>query len=183
MKKLVHYYGYHKGNVQNALEDTILRCPKSNSIYMIRISEALRSTDYEKQIEILEEKMPLKWLKLLCRLLLFAKENGGAADPARVEAGRDDVIATNLKRLTHMVNLLNIEQGYNDAELLGMQVFVFFAPFLVIPVTRLYNSCLLADLQLGNIYESLEAQNLTALMIVISGAGAIFIHWMRKLQN
>jgi hypothetical protein len=81
------------------------------------------------------------------------------------------------------VTFLNIEQGYNDAELLGMQVFVFFAPFLVIPMTKWYNSSLLIDLNLGNIYQSIEAQNLTAIMMVISGLGALFIHWMRKLQN
>lgn len=183
LKKLTHYYGYHKGNVQHALEDTISRCPKSNRIYMIKIKEALLRADCEKQIEILEGKMPLKWLKLLCRLLLFAKENGGMVELRGVEAGMDDVIAANLKRLTNMVTLLNIEQGYNDAELFGMQIFVFFAPFLVIPVTKLYNSYLLTDLHLGSIYESLEAQNLTAMMMVISGTGALFIHWMRKLQN
>ncbi|MGE5677710.1 MAG: hypothetical protein ACM3ZR_06590 [Pseudomonadota bacterium] len=150
---------------------------------MIKIKEALLRADYEKQIEILEGNMPLNWLKLLCRLLLFAKENGGAVGSHDIESSRDDVIAANLKRLTNMVTLLNIEQGYNDAELFGMQMFVFFAPFLVIPMTKLYNSYLLTDLLLGNIYESMEAQNLTAMMMFISGAGALFIHWMRKLQN
>ncbi|HWQ29713.1 MAG TPA: hypothetical protein VN549_01885 [Negativicutes bacterium] len=183
LKKLAHYYGYHKGNVQHALEATISRCPKNNRIYIIKIKEALLRADCEKQIEILESKMPMKWLKLLCRLLLFAKENGGMVQSNGLESGRADVIAANLKRLTNMVTLLNIEQGYNDAELLGMQIFVFFAPFLVIPITKLYNSYLLTDLHLGNIYKSMEAQNLTAMMMVISGAGALFIHWMRKLQN
>jgi hypothetical protein len=67
--------------------------------------------------------MPTIWLKMLCRLILFAKENGGDGN----------VISNNFKRLTNIVTFLNIEQGYNDAELLGMQVFVFFAPFLVKP--------------------------------------------------
>lgn len=183
LKKLTHYYGYHKGNVRHALEDTILRCPKSNRIYLIKIKEALLSADCEKKIKILEDKMPLKWLKILCRLLLFAKENGGQVESNGIEAAKKDVIAMNLKRLTNIVTLLNIEQGYNDAELFGMQIFVFFAPFLVIPMTKLYNSYLLSDLQLGSIYESIEAQDLTAIMMIISGAGALFIHWMRKLQN
>ena len=183
LKKLAHYYGHHKGNVLNALEDTISRCPKSNRIYMVKIKEALLKADCEKQIERLESKMPLTWLKILCRLLLFAKENGGTVESNSAEFSRGNVISTNLKRLTNIVTLLNIEQGYNDAELFGMQIFVFFTPFFVMPMTRWYNSYLLTDLHLGNIYESIEAQNLTAIMLVVSGAGALFIHWMRKLQN
>jgi len=93
------------------------------------------------------------------------------------------VISNNLKRLTNIVTFLNIEQGYNDAELLGMQIFVFFAPFIVTPMTRWYNAGLLTDFNTVDIYRSIEARSLTAIMLFISCVGAIFIHWMRKLQN
>jgi hypothetical protein len=175
IKKLTHYYSHYKGNVMPALEDTISRCPKSNRVYLVKIKEALLKPDYENQIAGLENRMPVIWLKILCRLMLFAKENGRGAD--------EDVITNNLKRLTNIVTFLNIEQGYNDAELLGMQIFVFFAPFFIIPVTKWYNTSLLIDLNLGDIYKSIEAQNLTAIMLITSGLGALFIHWMRKLQN
>lgn len=183
IKKLTHYYNHYKGNIIPALEDTISRCPKSNRVFILKIKEALLKPDYEKQIEKLENRMPVIWLKILCRLILFAKENGGVASKKDNKLQREDVISSNLKRLTGIVTFVNIEQGYNDAELLGMQIFVFFAPFLVIPMTKWYNASLLIDFNMGSIYESMEAQNLTAIMMVISGLGAIFIHWMRKLQN
>jgi hypothetical protein len=183
LKKLTHYYNHYKGNIIPALEDTISRCPKSNRVYVLKIKEALLRTDYEKQVEELENKMPTIWLKMICRIILFAKQNGGVASENDGKSNSGDVIANSFKRLTNIVTFLNIEQGYNDAELLGMQVFVFFAPFLVIPITKWYNTSLLIDLNMGDIYGSIQAQNLTAIMMFISAFGALFIHWMRKLQN
>jgi len=183
LKKLTHYYNHYKGNIVPALEDTISRCPKSNRVYIVKIKEALSVPDYERKIGELEQKMPTIWLKMLCRLILFAKENGGMVLEKDNKFSGEDVISNNLKRLTNIVTFLNIEQGYNDAELLGMQIFVFFAPFLVIPVTKWYNASLLIDLNMSDIYGSIQAQNLTAILMFISGLGALFIHWMRKLQN
>lgn len=183
LKKLTHYYNHYRGNVIPALEDTISRCPKSNRVFVVKIKEALSKPEYEKQIEELEQKMPTIWLKMLCRLILFAKENGGVVSDSSGKSSSEDVISNNLKRLVNIVTFLNIEQEYNDAELLGMQVFVFFAPFLVIPMTKWYNTSLLIDLNMGDIYGSVQAQSLTAIMLFISGLGALFIHWMRKLQN
>ena len=176
LKKLTHYYNHYRGNIIPALEDTVSRCPRSNRIYMIEIREALMKPDYQVQIEELEGKMPMIWLKMLCRLILSAKENGGMSSEG-------DTVANNLKRMTNIITFLNIEQGYNDAELLGMQIFVFFTPFLVIPLTKWYNISLLSGLNIGDIYGSIQAQGLTAIMMFISGVGTIFIHWMRKLQN
>lgn len=183
IKKLTHYYNHYKGNVLPALEDTISRCPKSNRVYMVKIKEALLKPDYEDQIARLEDRMPVIWLKILCRLILFAKENGRGVPEKDNMQSSEDVITNNLKRLTNLVTFLNIEQGYNDAELMGMQIFVFFAPFMVIPVTQWYNASLLIDLHMGDVYKNIEAQNLTAIMMITSGIGALFIHWMRKLQN
>ncbi|HYE08802.1 MAG TPA: hypothetical protein VEF53_01335, partial [Patescibacteria group bacterium] len=183
LKKLTHYYNHYKGNIIPALDETISRCPKSNRIYILRIKEALLKPDYEGHIEELERRMPTIWLKMLCRLILFAKENGGAVPGDNGKTLNGDVISGNLKRLTSIVTFLNIEQEYNDAELLGMQVFVFFAPFLVIPMTKWYNASLLIDLNIGDIYGSIQAQSLTAIMLFVSDLGALFIYWMRKLQN
>ncbi len=183
LKKLTHYYNHYKGNILPALEDTINRCPRSNRIYILKIKEALMKPDHERQIEELEKKMPTVWFKMLCRLVLFSKDNGGAASGEKGRIDRVDVISNSLRRLANIVTFLNIEQGYNDAELLGMEIFVFFAPFLVIPITRWYNSSLLIDLNLEDIYGSVQGQSLTAIMMFISGIGALFIHWMRKLQN
>jgi hypothetical protein len=183
LKKLTHYYNHYKGNIIPALEEAGSKCPASNRIYLLRMKEALCKPDHTRQIEELEQRMPTIWLKMLCRIVLFAKENGGAVSGGGDGRGRTDVIADSLKRLTGIVTFLNIEQGYNDAELLGMQIFVFFAPFMIIPVTKWYNSSLLIDLKLGDIYGSIQAQSLTAIMMFISGFGALFIHWMRKLQN
>ncbi|MEA4846170.1 MAG: hypothetical protein VB106_02935 [Clostridiaceae bacterium] len=176
LKILTHYYNHYKGNIIPALEDTISRCPKSNRVYLVKIKEALLKPDYQRQIEELEDKMPVTWLKMLCQLILFAKENGG-------KASGGDAISNNLKRMTNIVTFINIEQGYNDAELLGMQIFVLFTPFMVIPLTKWYNNSLLSDLNMGDIYGSVQAQGITAVMMFISGIGAVFIYWMRKLQN
>lgn len=183
LKKFTHYYNHYQGNVLPALEDTAVRCPKSNRVYILKIKEALSRPEYERQIEELEHKMPTIWLKMLCRLVLFAKENGGAVSESSRKSHSEDVISNNLRRLTNIVTFLNIEQGYNDAELLGMQAFVFFAPFLVIPLTKWYNSNLLIDIDMENIYGSIQAQGLSATMLFICGLGALFIHWMRKLQS
>lgn len=183
LKKLTHYYNHYKGNIIPALEDTISACPKSNRVYIQKIKDALSMPDYERQIEELEHKMPVIWLKMLCRLIQFAKENGGSVSENNGRASSENVISNNLKRLTNIVTLINIEQGYNDAELIGMQVFVFFAPFLVIPLSRWYNASLLTDFNMNDIYKSIEARNLTAIMLFSSGVGAVFIHWMRKLQS
>jgi len=183
LKKLTHYYNHYGGNIMPALDDTISGCPKGNRIYIQKIKDALLKPDYERQIEELEHRMPTIWFKMLCRLILFAKENGGAAAEDSGRAFGEDVIFNNLKRLTNIVILLNFEQEYNDAELLGMQFFVFFAPFLAIPMSKWYNTSLLLDLDMRNIYGSIEAQGLTAVILAASGLGAVFIHWMRKLQN
>lgn len=183
LKKLVHYYNHYKGNLNAALQDTIERCPKSNRIYMIKIMDALQKPDYEEQIEKLEGTMPSIWLKMLSRLLLFAKANGGRVMDGSDKVSNDDVISSNLKRLTGIVTFLNIEQSYNDAELLGMQIFVFFAPYIVIPLSKWYNTSLIVDLNMGDIYKSVQAQSLTAIILLTSNVGALFIHWMRKLQS
>lgn len=183
IKKFTHYYSHYHGNVIPALEDTIARCPKSNRAHVLKIKEALSKPDYVEQLEMVKNRMPNIWLQILCRIVLIAKENGGAPAEKKDKSSGEDMISNNLKRLTGIVTFINIEQGYNDAELLGMQVFALLAPFLVIPATKWYNSSLLIDLNLADIYRSIEAQNLTAIMMVVSGLGALFIHWMRKLQN
>lgn len=183
IKKLTHYYSHYQGNVIPALEDTIARCPKSNRAHILKMKEALSKPDYSEQMEMIKNRMPSIWLQILCRIVLIAKENGGAPADKKDKSYGEDMISNNLKRLTGIVTFINIEQGYNDAELLGMQAFVLLAPFLVIPATKWYNSSLLVDLNLADIYSSIEAQNLTALMMLVSGLGALFIHWMRKLQN
>ncbi len=183
IKKLTHYYSHYHGNVIPALEDTIVRCPKSNRAHLLKIKEALSKPDYVEQLEMVKNRMPNIWLQILCRIILIAKENGGTPAGKKDKPSEEDMISNNLKRLTGIVIFINIEQGYNDAELLGMQIFVLLAPFLVIPATKWYNSSLLVDLNLADIYKNIEAQNLTALMLVVSGLGALFIHWMRKLQN
>jgi len=176
LKKLTHYYNHYRGNIIPALEDTISVCPKSNRVYLIKIREALMKPDYQMQIVELESKMPIIWLKMLCRFILSAKENGGMSSEG-------DAVSNNLKRMTNIITFINIEQGYNDAELLGMQIFVFCTPFLVIPLTKWYNASLLSGLNMGDIYGSIQAQGLTAIMMFTSGIGTVFIHWMRKLQN
>jgi len=183
IKKFTHYYNHYKGNVIQALEDTTRRCPKSNRAHILKIKEALLKSDCENQTEILKHRMPSIWLKIFCNIALIAKENGGAVPGKGCRTSEEDTISNNLKRLTGIVTFINIEQGYNDAELLGMQIFVFLAPFLVIPATKWYNAGLLLDLNLDDIYRSIEAQNLTAIMMAVSGLGALFIHWMRKLRN
>lgn len=183
LKKLVHYYNHYKGNMNAVLQATIDKCPKSNRVYLYKIAESLEKPEYELHMEKLEDTMPSVWLKMLCRLLVFAKSNGGKVVGNINDDLRGDVISNNLKRLSGIVTLLNIEQSYNDAELLGMQIFVFFAPFVAIPLSKWYNASLLADLNMGNIYNSVQAQSLTAIILMTANIGAVFIHWMRKLQN
>lgn len=183
LKMLSHYYTHYQGNVVPALNDTIDRCSKNNKVFLSLLRDALTAPDCEKQVAQLEEAMPSVWLKMLCRIMLFAKENGGrAASPEQREV-KVDVIARNLKRLNSVLMQLNIEQEFNDVELMGMQLFVFSFPYFIIPISQWYNSSLLSDMNIGLIYDSVQAQNLVAIMMIVGNLGTVFIHWMRKLHN
>ena len=183
LKKLSHYYTHYKGNVIPALEDTAARCPENNRVFIIKIKEALQDKDYENKIELLQEQMPCIWLKMLCRLMLFARQNGGYYQEQTNGSTGGSLLSRNIKRLANIVTYLNIEQGYSDAELLGMQVFVFLSPFFIIPFSRWYNTNLLVDMNVADIYKSIQAQSLSALILFTSNLSALFIHWMRKLQS
>ncbi len=183
LKVLSHYYSHYHGNVVAALDETITRCAANNKVFLLRLRDAILSADSQRQVERLEAVMPSVWLKMLCRLMHFAKENGGHAALPGAQDRQADVIARNLKRLNHCITRLSIEQEFNNVELLSMQLFVFLFPYFVIPISQWYNTSLLRDIDMDSIYGSIQAQSLTAAMMMISNLGTVFIHWMRKLQN
>lgn len=171
-KKLSHYYEHYNYNLNLALKETENRVTPNSKFVLVKIRETLGKPDYDKNMITLQNEMPLSWLKMLSNILSIAKKNGGV------------IISENLKRMKNIIGFLNLQQGIANAELLGMELFVFFTPFVIIPVSRWYNSALLADIEsIGNIYNSVQAQSIAALIFLFGNVGALFIHWIRKLQS
>lgn len=179
-KKLSHYYTHYRGSVIPALKGAEEKGPSSTKIYMVKIRQALESVDAAGNIDRLKRNMPHAWLKMLCSLLLFAKSTG---EDAAGSEGRMSVIGANLRRLTRILSFLNIEQGYNDADLLGIEIFLFFAPFLFIPASEWFNAKLLMEVNMGDVYKSVEAQSLKAMLFLVANVSAVFVHWMRRQQG
>ena len=177
-KKLAYYYIHYNGNIYQALNETSYKCSKGNKVFIVKIKEAISKVDYKREFIILQEEFTSIWLKMLCNIVIFAKENGSSLRIENHES--EDVIARSLTKITNIITLMNIEQSYNNAEFIGMQIFVFIIPMIAVPLSRFYNYNLLVDLNVEDIYKSIQAQNLTAMLIFASNLGALFIHWIRK---
>lgn len=176
-KKLAHYYVHHRGNVIASLKETEERCTIESRNYIVKIRKALQASNPSTEIALLKDSFPIVWYKLLASIAFMAKEKGSGGN-----SGSDNLIGSNLMRITNILSFINVQQGYNDAELRYIQLFLYFAPFLFIYASDWINGRILLEMNMQDIYLSIKAQNLKSYIFMASNLSALFIHWMRKQQ-
>ncbi len=189
-RKLAHYIAHYKGNVIHALKDTEEKGPESTRLYMAKIRKAFEAVDMENSINEVKTAIPYTWIKMLCTLLIFGKQSGNTdtvfgehlSEENSCKVSKNQ-LEKNVRRITNVLSQINIEQGYNDADLQGIELFMFFSPYLIIIATEIFNSQILIEMSMPEVYGSIEAQTIKALMFLLGNISALFIHWMRKQQN
>lgn len=184
-KKLSHYYTHYKGNLIPAMKETEEKCSPDSRYYLIKIRKALMSNGIDEEIAVLKKSFPFVWFRMLTSILYMAKKKGNGIEMNTGEGYASDnsnLIGKNLMKITNIVNFINVQQGYNDAELKYIQLFLYFAPFLFIFASDWINAKILVEMNMQEVYQGIKAQNIKSYIFVASNLSALFIHWMRKQQ-
>ncbi|OGO78080.1 MAG: hypothetical protein A2Y23_15470 [Clostridiales bacterium GWB2_37_7] len=179
-KKLSHYYTHYKGNVIPTLMDTEEKCPEEARLYLVKIRKALISGNPGNEINALKSAFPFIWFRMLASIIFMSKEKGIGV---KSDANQTNMIGRNLMKMTNILNFINVQQGYNDAELKYIQIFLYFAPFLFIFASDWINSKILIEMNLQEVYQGIKAQNIKTFIFLSANLSALFIHWMRKQQR
>lgn len=174
IRKVSHYMVSVQGNIVKALEKAELTVPISTRAFVTQTLNALKSEQPELEIEHLKERTYSRWICMFYDMALFAKKYGDKTSES------DKVITANLKKLTQITSYINLKRGYDNIELLWMQLFTFFLPILTIPATQYYYHIVHADMGGASIYQTLEAQNIAAKIFLLSNVATLFINWIRK---
>lgn len=178
-KKLAHYYTHYKGNIISTIKETEERCPQDAQLYLVKIRKALLSDKPLEEIAALKGKFPFVWFRMLASIIFMAKEKGVGVI---TDANQTNMIGKNLMKMTNILNFINVQQGYNDAELRYIQIFLYFAPFLFILSSDWINAKILIEMNMQEVYQGIKAQNIKAYIFLSANLSALFIHWMRKQQ-
>lgn len=178
-KKLSHYYTHYKGNVIPAIKETEEKCPEEARLYLVKIRKALLSGKPREEIETLKGIFPFVWFRMLASIIYMAKEKGIGIE---ADGKQRNVIGKNLSKITNILNFINVQQGYNDAELKYIQLFLYFSPFLFIFASDWINAKILIEMNMQEVYQGIKAQNIKAYIFLAANLSAFYIHWMRKQQ-
>jgi len=178
-KKLAHYYTHYKGNVIPTIKEVEEKCPLEAHRYLQKIRKALTAGQPQQDITFLKIDFPFVWYRMLASILYMAKEKGMGMES---EEGQANMIGKNLTKMTNILSFINVQQGYNDAELKYIQIFLYVAPFLFICAADWVNSKILVEMNMKDIYQGIKAQNIKSYIFLTSNISALFIHWMRKQQ-
>lgn len=178
-RKLSHYYTHYKGNVIPTLTETEEKCPKEARQYLLKIHRALLSRKPDEEIAVLKSTFPFVWFRILASIVFMAKEKGIGVEAA---AEQTNMIGKNLMKMTNILNFVNVQQAYNDAELKYIQLFLYFSPFLFIFASDWINAKILIEMNMQDVYQGIKAQNIKAYLFLSANLSALFIHWMRKQQ-
>jgi hypothetical protein len=184
-KKLSHYYAHFRGNVIPAMKETEEKCPVESKYYLIKIRKALMSDNTDKEIAALKSSFPFVWFRMLTSILYMAKKKGNGIEKAvdkSIDSESSNLIGKNLMKITNIVNFINVQQGYNDAELKYIQLFLYFSPFLFIFASDWINAKILIEMNMQEVYQGIKAQNIKSYIFMAANLSALFIHWMRKQQ-
>lgn len=173
-KKLSHYYMHFRGNVIPAIRETEEKSTYESQLYLFKIRRALLAGDPKEETERLKKSFPFVWYRMLASILYMAKEKGAETE--------DNLFGKNLNKITNILSFINIQQGYNDAELKYIQFFLYFMPILFIFASDWVNARILIEMNMQDIYQGIDAQNLKSYLFLASNFSALFIHWMRKQQ-
>lgn len=177
-KKLSHYYTHYRGNVLPAIKETEEKCPIESKYYLIKIRKALMSSDPDYETIALKRAFPFVWFRMLTSILYMAKKKGNGS----FEQDNENLIGKNLMKITNIVNFINVQQGYNDAELKYIEFFLYLSPFLFIFASDWINAKILIEMNMQDIYQGIKAQNIKSYIFMAANLSALFIHWMRKQQ-
>ncbi|MFZ5352214.1 MAG: hypothetical protein ACOZCL_05755 [Bacillota bacterium] len=191
-KKLAHYYNHYRGNIILAVKAAETKGPEKTRPYMLRLRKALESVNIKEQAAELRQNVQYTWIRMLYMLLVMCKlygtpyeemKNTEPDDGSVKKNTESNMFERNLRRITNVLSRLNVEQGYNDAELKGIELFMFASPYFFIMASHMFNGSIMREMNMGNVYGSIEAQTMKALMFFIGNLSALFIHWMRKQQD
>ena len=178
LNKVAHYYSHLDGNLISALEEAEKQTPIITKAYIVKIKEALLSINRDYEIKQLQAKMPFSWLKVLCGLLLSISKEGYS-----INTDKSNGVSDILRRMASAISCLNIQQGYNNAEFIHYEKFLFICPFFIIPATRLFNASLLKYIDIPDVYSSIRAQTIAALIFLLSNLSVLFVNWIRKAES
>jgi hypothetical protein len=178
-RKLSHYYTHYKGNVISSLMETEDKCPTEVKAYIVKIRKALLSAKSGEEIAKLKSSFPFVWFRMLASIAYMAKEKGTGLEEC---SNQGSMIGKNLSKMTNILSFINVQQGYNDAELKYIQLFLYFAPFLFVLSADWVNAKILIEMNMQEVYQGIKAQNIKAYLFLSANISALFIHWMRKQQ-
>jgi hypothetical protein len=178
-RKLAHYYTHFKGNVIPSIKETEERCPEEAKLYLVKIRKALLSGNPSEEIEVLKSIFPFVWFRMLSSIIYMAKEKGNGLE---VDGKQTNIMGKNLSKITNILNFINVQQGYNDAELKYIELFLYFSPFLFIFASDWINAKILIEMNMQDVYSGIKAQNIKAYLFLAANISAFYIHWMRKQQ-
>lgn len=174
LRKVTHYLISTEGNILKALEKTEASSPPTTRPFISKTILALKSENPDFQIEVLKSKTYSRWVCMFYEMCLFGKKYG------ENKAEEQKVISQNIKKLTQITSFINLKRGYDNVELLWMQVFTFFLPIIVIPATKYYYNIVHADMGGSSVYETLGAQAIAAQIFFLANISTLFINWLRK---
>jgi hypothetical protein len=178
-KKLSHYYTHYKGNVIPTIKETEEKCPKEARRYLVKIRKALMSGKPGEEITSLKNIFPFVWFRMLASIIYMAKEKGLGVDADGIHT---NMIGKSLTKITNILSFINVQQGYNDAELKYIQLFLYFSPFLFVFASDWINGKILIEMNMQDVYKGIKAQSLKSYIFLSANLSALFIHWMRKQQ-
>lgn len=173
-KKLSHYYTHFRGNVIPAIRETEEKCAPEAQLYLFKIRKALLAGNPKAETEQLKKSFPFVWYRMLASILYMAKEKGMGTE--------ENLFGKNLNKITNILSFINVQQGYNDAELKHIQFFLYFSPILFIFASDWVNARILIEMNMQDVYQGINAQNIKSYLFLASNFSALFIHWMRKQQ-
>jgi hypothetical protein len=169
-----------------AIKETEEKCPVESKYYLIKIRKALVSNNMDKEVTALKNSFPFVWYRMLTSILYMAKKKGNGTEKnaeGSVNSENTNLIGKNLMKITNIVNFINVQQGYNDAELRYIQLFLYLSPFLFIFASDWINAKILIEMNMQEVYQGIKAQNIKSYIFLAANLSALFIHWMRKQQN
>lgn len=166
--RLIRYYLTHTKNIDKAIDRTIERTPRNTKKVVMLMQEALQNDSPEERFKTLKKQLHnASWSSILFDVILQSKLHGN-------EIGR------NLNELANIVEFQNIQQEYDNVELLGSQAFVWILPFIGIPLIQGFNEFLFNAMEAQNIYSNVSSSLEVAKILLISNILTIFLSWIRK---
>lgn len=166
----LRYYLIHTKNINKALEKTELKAPDTTRMYIRKMKDAVASKDIKGNIDKLKKEIKAEWLKMISNLVYYCKINGDS----------DNIVTSNLSRVTNVIEFINLQQGLDNASLKGAQNFVMFVPLIAIPGIQLFNTSLFNALDSPSLIDTLSSQTMAAGILLFSNIATIFISWIRK---